>query len=282
MCEVPADAFGPLDNVIARFCKGIFGRDELPESLRKLLSLPVRLGGLGIPVRSEGAAIQLELSRASAGPIVEFLAAAGADDAASEVARSLSPGTGVCAGDASGLARRRPWVVDAIAASRAVAGRTRAQFRESLVDAVSELGPSLTPPQRLLLYTSKEKGVSTWVTSSPMYEHGTILSKSDFRDGQALRYGLALHDLPTSCICRGSPDFTVDHAMTCPAGAQLFIMRSGIRSRSFSLSSSRTLNGNQSSCPWTTRTSVDLMPTKREWTSELLGFGHGSRARFSM
>ena len=218
VCEVPADAFGRLDNVIVRFCEGIFGRDELPESLRKLLSLPVRLGGLGIPVPSEGAARQLELSRASTGPIVEFLAAAGADNAASEVAQSLSPGTGLCAGDASGLARRRPRVVDAIAASRAVAGRTRAQFRESLVDVVSELGPSLTPPQRLLLDTSKEKGVSTWVTSPPSQEHGTILSKSDFRDGLALRYGLALHDLPTSCICRGSPDFTVDHAMTCPAG----------------------------------------------------------------
>ena len=60
--------------------------------------------------------------------------------------------------------------------------------------------------------------MSAWLTSTPSYHrHLSILSKGDFRDAIAIRYGLPLSDAPTSCVC--GADLSPDHANTCPTGA---------------------------------------------------------------
>ena len=58
------------------------------------------------------------------------------------------------------------------------------------------------------------KGVSSWLNTVPLKEHGFSPARCDFRDALALRYGWPLKDVP--CVC--GMDFTPAHAMCCRTG----------------------------------------------------------------
>jgi len=51
---------------------------------------------------------------------------------------------------------------------------------------------------KFFLKLSCEKGASSWLTATPSYDHGTILSKGEFIDAICIRYGWALANLPFS------------------------------------------------------------------------------------
>ena len=66
------------------------------------------------------------------------------------------------------------------------------------------------------LKTTIEKGASSWVTSTPLFEHDTVLHKGDFVDAVYIRYGWVLPDLPTACPCGSA--FNLKHALDCKLG----------------------------------------------------------------
>ena len=73
------------------------------------------------------------------------------------------------------------------------------------------------PPE--LCYSGQlasQPGASSWLTCRPMKCHGFALTKGEFRDGIALRYGWLLTGLPSSCACGAS--FDLCHALSCPNG----------------------------------------------------------------
>ena len=78
------------------------------------------------------------------------------------------------------------------------------------------LRPGLSDHQTLLVATASEPGVSSWLTASPSSATSTVLSKRDFRDAIAIRYGFALFDLAERCACGEA--LTIHHAFVCPAG----------------------------------------------------------------
>ena len=78
------------------------------------------------------------------------------------------------------------------------------------------LRPGLSDHQTLLVATASEPGVSSWFTASPSSATSTVLSKRDFRDAIAIRYGFALFDLAERCACGEA--LTIHHAFVCPAG----------------------------------------------------------------
>ena len=60
----------------------------------------------------------------------------------------------------------------------------------------------MAPPEmKLALKSTTEKGASSWVTATPLYDYGTVLHKGDFVDAVYMRYGWILPDLPTKCPC---------------------------------------------------------------------------------
>ena len=100
-----------------------------------------------------------------------------------------------------------------------IRGNARARRRAALAevqDRLPAIVEGLDPPKQLLCNTAGEKGVSTWLTVRPSLATGSVLNKSDFRDAVAVRYGLDLDGLPTSCVC--GHDMTTHHAFTCPSG----------------------------------------------------------------
>ena len=78
-----------------------------------------------------------------------------------------------------------------------------------------------------------EKGASSWLTCRPLKAHGFSLSKGEFRDGLALRYGWLPPRLPSSCVCGKA--FHVNHALSCPHGGYPSLRHNDVRDVTSSL-----------------------------------------------
>ena len=72
-----------------------------------------------------------------------------------------------------------------------------------------------------------EKGASSWVTATPLYDHNTVLHKGDFVDAMYMRYGWTLPDLPLKCPCGAS--FSLQHALDCKLGGFRTIQHNEVR-----------------------------------------------------
>jgi hypothetical protein len=72
-----------------------------------------------------------------------------------------------------------------------------------------------------------EKGASSWVTATPLYDHGTVLHKGDFVDAVYMRYGWILPDLPVKCPCGSA--FSLQHALDCKLGGFRTIQHNEVR-----------------------------------------------------
>ena len=81
--------------------------------------------------------------------------------------------------------------------------------------------------QRRRLEMAQEKGASSWLTSLPLKEMGFSLTKQEFRDAIALRYSLPIENLPTECACGES--LTTDHAMICRMGGFVTMRHNELR-----------------------------------------------------
>ena len=172
------------------FLPAVTGRNFLTEHEKKLLSLPVRFGGLGFLNPASLATTELQASQQVTAPMAEMLkssvvCSAEVDSALDNTYKSLT-------------------------ACRV--NRTATNFRQSV-----ELDAELPSQTRLLKDIASQKGASSWLSVVPLKEHGFLLSKSDFFDAMCLRYNWPLSNLPAKCVCNA--DFTVSHAMTCPHGA---------------------------------------------------------------
>ena len=72
-----------------------------------------------------------------------------------------------------------------------------------------------------------EKGASCWLNALPLKRYHFDLTKGEFRDGIALRYGRDPVKLPSRCAC--GENFNVAHALHCPKGGYTHIRHNDIR-----------------------------------------------------
>ena len=257
----------PIDNIIRTELIPALTGHEVPSdsSLRELLSLPARFGGLALPVVSAAAVAEHQASLEITEPLVRLsvpvpaaIREGGDVEAVPRDSRvgddqddsflttdqvdgrvmgsgSLQPGDssgppgddsnqtdggGGQAGDGGaavgGVDGLDPliWAVGRVRSN----ARARRQGKATAFRAqAKDLRPRLSAPQQLLVELAGEKGVSSWITTAPSVKvPASVLTKSDFRDGIAIRYGLPLDGLPDACVCGAA--MTVDHAFTCPCG----------------------------------------------------------------
>lgn len=231
-CPCPAEYLEPVDDALnAKLLPALLGGSINSDSAqRTLLSLPVRFGGLAVPIVAGTAASEREASIRITQPLVSLLLGGRRDCAMGELPQpaeidevvlgaALPPGP-IAMADGAGVVPGAVLppdpVAEAVCAVREAAREHRRSklvaFRQAQVDIRCDLSPG----QRFLIDIAGEKGMSSWLTVSPSYNHGTILNKGDFRDALCLRYDRQLLDIPASCVC-GS-DLTTAHAFTCPTG----------------------------------------------------------------
>ena len=197
-----------LDRVIdCHFLSALMGKSVAAGSAeRELLSFPVRFGGMAVPILSVIVEREFEASCKVTAPVVLSMVNA--------AALRQRPPTPVYsrAGDGTALDDFALAISTLLENARNVHRKKITALNERL----NSIKGDLSSEQQLLVDIAAEKGVSSWLTSRPAWQHGSILSKSDFRDALCIRYGHQLTGLPDSCVCGDA--LTTSHAFTCPAG----------------------------------------------------------------
>jgi hypothetical protein len=174
-----------LDDVITnRFIPTLF-ESLITEQDRKLFSLPIRFGGLGIPYLIEKAQEHYSASQKMTASLVAIIVM-----------------QGNCLPDE--LESRDKYLEmkkETDITLQAKSNTIEKDLPDEVLRAVKE---------------AKEKGASSWLAVLPLEEYGFTLNKGEFRDALNLRYGKNLRGLPSKCPCGHA--YNVNHALNCKKG----------------------------------------------------------------
>ena len=173
----------------------MFG-ETISQTDRELFKLPIRDGGMGIPVLTEKAKIDCDSSKSISAPLVNVIVSQGTEIPSKETVKQARCDRMIIVND------------------------LHKQDRDKVI---SELDDKM---KRAVSQVS-EKGASSWLTCLPLKEQGFNLTKEEFRDALALRYNRSIKNLPSKCAC-GQP-FDATHAMNCKKGGFVSIRHNNVR-----------------------------------------------------
>lgn len=187
-----------LDDAIDNHLLKHLFKDHLITPLeRTWISLPARLGGLGIRIISEIAPSCYRNSRLMTNTLVDGIKHQHDQEASVEQ-------------------NERP--------AKAIITEEKKKQEEEKVEFVK----SQLDSRRLKLYEAiTEKGASNWLNSLPLRDHDFHLEKQKFWDTIHLRYGIELSRLPSKCACNA--DFNVEHALNCKKGGFVSTRHNDVR-----------------------------------------------------
>ena len=189
----------PLEDTIRyQLLPTLTGQCAFNDELRTLISLPSRLGGLGILNPLSTADSQFNSSLFITGPLVSSIILS-SNESISTILANISQ-------------------------RKAVVRKNRRLQLSTLAQELYSVSPSSL--QRCL-DVAGEKGASTWLTALPLSIHGFALNKGAFRDALCLRYGWIPSRLPSHCVCGNT--FTVDHCFNCKCGGFPSIRHNEVR-----------------------------------------------------
>ena len=186
----------PLERAISKLLIPSITDHQVTANDRVLLSLPVRMGGLGFENPQQSSPLEYESSVAVTEPLVECI-----------IAQSHQP----------------PEEAD----MRSRSLKTRTKKMEMLDKKLEEIKTDLPPRSLKAVDLACEKGASSWLTVLPLRELGYNLNKQEFRDAIKMRYNWGIPDLPKVCIC--GDVFDIDHAMICKRGGLVIQRHNEIR-----------------------------------------------------
>ena len=163
-----------------------------------MISLPTRLGGLGILNPLSTADSQFNSSLIITAPLVSSIILS-SNESISTILADIS--------------QRKADV--------------RKDRRLQLSTLAQELYSIFPSSLQRCLDVAGEKSASTWLTVLPSSIHGFALNKGAFRDALCLKYGWIPSRLPSHCVCGNT--FTVDHCFNCKCGGFPSIRHNEIR-----------------------------------------------------
>ena len=187
----------PLDDVIEnKFLPAILGSTSITATERNLYSLPIKSGGLGIPILQDKADQDYSTSVQITAPLAAIMITQGSSLPNPEEEQKIK-------NDVKKV------------------NTNIAKQREEIVIA------SLGDITKKAVEQAKEKGASSWLSTLPLEDQGFTLNNGEFRDALAIRYNAPLRGLPSRCPC-GQP-FDMNHAMNCKRGGLVTIRHNNIR-----------------------------------------------------
>ena len=193
-----ADLLRPIDEIVnKKFLPAITEQSAISESTRKLLSLPVKLGGLGIPIFSEICEFEFNNSQRMSKYLVDKI-----------------------------VAQDPSYTVD-LQREREIRVVLKKEKETREKEKLLELRRTMSKNEQRVNEIAQMKGASAWLTALPLKEEGFVLNKREFFDGLAFRYCWQMKRLPQNCAC-GSP-FNMEHAMTCMKGGYVVRRHDRIR-----------------------------------------------------
>ena len=190
--------FEPIETILVeKFIPALFGRNVSP-LMRDLVTLPSKMGGLGISNPVIDAEIQFQNSLLVTDQLKSVIL----------LQQEIIP---------DNLAVNTRNTIRSMKTSK----YERLKIESAIVkEAANE---SLSRSIEIL----DCKSSSIWLTALPIEEEGFVLDKQSFRDALCLRYGLILHDFPQKCPCGST--FDANHAMICRKGGFVHMRHDGIR-----------------------------------------------------
>ena len=192
------DYFGPLEEAIReKLIPSIIGR-KVTDLERAVISLPVRMGGLGIqnPIQT----------------------------ADTEFRNSVFVTTNLTA-----LIKRQETDLsnynrDTIKLSMS---QVKAEKEEALLGQLSDLKGLVTEKMNRSIDLACEKGSGAWLSALPLQSLGYTLNKQEFRDSICLRYGWRIPNTPFHCGCKEKN--SVDHTLNCKLGGYVTMRHNNVR-----------------------------------------------------
>ena len=187
----------PLDRIInEKFLPALLGKETLPPWERGLYALPIRMGGLGIPILQEKAPDEFSTSLRVTAPLATIMAMQG-----------------------SNLPQKEE--VDNIRADMRRDKNNREKEKAAMIE------ETLPDNTKRAVKQAQEKGASNWLSTLPLSDHGFTLNKGEFRDAVAIRYSHNLRSLPSKCPC--GQKYSLDHALNCKRGGFVIMRHNNVR-----------------------------------------------------
>ena len=188
----------PLEDVIRfHFIPAITGGHLCSDNERRLLSLPIRFGGLAIPLFYNDAQYEYENSR----------------KLTSSLARLIKEQNQVYTVNESDI--------------KTIKANIKSEKEERHKTTLNEIKRCLSENDNRLNDISQEKGASNWLAAYPISDQGYDLNKQQFWDSIRLRYGWRLANIPSTCSCGSKMD--IQHAMSCKKGGFVTIRHNNVR-----------------------------------------------------
>lgn len=188
----------PLESAIRRVLIPALTNGRCPnDQKRKLLELPPRLGGLGIPNPQDLAPYEFQNSLNLTATLTENITT---QDEQSEVS-----------------------IEETRIIRTEIAKNRENRQKNEMLNLMEQLQGNLKRKVEM----AQEVGASNWLTALPIRAKGFSLNKKEFTDAIALRYGWPMDGLPDLCACR--THFDSDHAMTCRKGGFVCMRHDEVR-----------------------------------------------------
>ena len=186
-----------LDSIITtEFIPAITNGINCSTSQRKLMALPPKLGGLGIPIFTEIAKGELENSKKLTNHLVESIIN-------QEIQLNQSQDM------------------------KKIKLEMKSTKSKAQNETLECLRKEMDPTQRKLNELACAKGASIWLTLLPISNEGYDINKELFWDLIRIRYGCQLKRIPTTCEC-GSL-FDLQHALSCKKGGFVSLRHNELR-----------------------------------------------------
>ena len=181
------DLLAPLERAITdTLIPSITGHNSTQVAIeRKLLALPVRMGGMGLANPSQVAALEYVASTNISGLLAQQIKS-----------QTHEPPDDNVIG--------------------AVQREMRQVKNQYLKERLEEVKCSISGKALRAVDLATQKGASSWLTVLPIRDVDFDLNKSEFRDAVKLRYDCEVPDTPSVCVCGDM--FSVDHAIICKRG----------------------------------------------------------------
>ena len=171
---------------------------EVSDMERDLISLPPRLGGLGIINPSVLSNVEYDLSRIATSELTEAIK--------------------------KQLTKLPDDFEEKTHADKQKAKMHRAGYYSGVF---AEVTGQMSDVELKTNSINMEKGASNWLTTIPIGDFDFHLNKREFWDAINIRYNWPLSNLPTKCPCGAS--FDVDHALKCHKGGFLIQRHNELR-----------------------------------------------------
>ena len=182
--------------ITSKFLPALFGCQISPQE-REILSLPLRFGGLGIPILKDLAPKDYQTSVRVTKTLVENMRQQTHDNGNEQI-------------------KQHQMLMEILK------DREKEEEEKKRV-----LFDNLDPALKRLLDQASAKGSSSWLSCIPLSHQGFVLNKSEFRDALCLRYGKSIKNLPSNCGCGAKYD--VNHALNCHRGGFVIIRHNELR-----------------------------------------------------